>query len=885
MRRTLLTYFIAAALAAMGQQTYEISFDEERADLAVKTLEERFDLKFSFDPSLLEKYTVTTDIRASNEEELVKKFVSSLPVKHRKAGDVILLIPDKKNQRKTSARSIRGTIYDRKTGQPLALANVQSQGLRTKTDQSGGFSVGRQRDSIQITVSYLGYEPSSMWIKTDLEDVSIHLTPAPDELKPFILDPASRGNTQKSLLSHFSVNPNQIRSLPALGQPDVFKSLQLLPGITATDESTTGLTVRGSAPEQNLVILDGYTIYHMDHFFGLFSTFNPNLINHVDLYKGGYSSEFGRRTSAVVEATTKSSNLEKVSGGVGLNTTSLDGFIEVPIGKKLGIVLGARGSHDGLVSNKIYNQFLEEQRSDIVKAQDPDFNEQFDVQPHFNFFDINSKIRYTPNAKTTIDFSLFVSEDYYEGEYEEEDEWVATQYIDNAYWANSGASLRWQSRWNDRHSSTFLLSGSSYESRSEILLQKEVLRNIIDIFGDEPDTVFHEGFIAAFGVEKQNSIEDVTLSYKSDVNIAPFSKLTVGTEISSYKTNLAIVLEDNQPVVDSVEQESGLISMFGNYQYARGKWQFNAGLRVNNYELMSRSDLEPRLGLRYFITNDLSAGASYSRHSQFVNRITLSPFGNSDQYYWILANGEEHPVMESSQYIAGLKWQRGPLTFDIEGYYKLTDGIAESEFTLFSEFNGIPRDALQDFRPVGDNVSKGIDFFTRYKSTRFSSWISYSLASSINKFQDSHLPPSYYSAYDQRHEINQVNVYKLGGWEFGSTFIYGSGRPYTPPGDISGEEPVYYDLSRLNEERLPAYHRLDLSVKYLHDFDWVKLEAGMTLFNVYNRTNIKSRRFTGQFFSNDGTDQSNDDLLEHVATPIDIELLGATPNFFLNIRF
>ncbi|MEM9327780.1 MAG: TonB-dependent receptor plug domain-containing protein [Bacteroidota bacterium] len=891
MRRILLTYFTLACLSAAGQSRYQINFQDQRADLAVKELEARFNLKFSYDPSYLEEYRVTSNISARTEDQLLRAFVSQLPLRFKIASDVILLIPSKKKQpRKTTSRKVRGKVYDRKTGQPLALANVQSQELRTKSDQSGGFSVRPQRDSIQITVSYLGYEPSSMWVKTDLDQVSIQLTPT-NELKPFILNPESKGSTQKSLVSHFSINPKQISSLPALGQPDVFKSLQLLPGLNATDESTTGLIVRGSGPEQNLVMLDGYTIYHMDHFFGLFSTFNPNIINHVDLYKGAFSAEYGRRTSAVVDATTRNSNLEKVTGGVGLNATSFDGFIEVPIGKKLGIVLGARSSHNGLLSNDIYNQFLENHRRDIVQAQEPDINSDLrtEVEPNFNFFDTNAKIRFTPNRNTTIDLSLFISEDSYRGAFEEEEDLVGREYLDKAFWANNGASLRWESHWNDKHTSTFTLSGSSYESTSSIFQQWTFFSDIIFGFGSEIDTIFREGEREVFGVDKQNTIEDITLAYKSEVNISPFSRLTVGTEISNFETQLSIgITEDEEAITDSVGLESGLFTVFGNYQYAREKWQLNAGLRVNNYEILSRSDLEPRLGLRYFITDELSIGGSWSRHSQFLHRVTLSPFGNSDQYYWTLAEGEDYPVLESAHLIAGIKWQKGPLTFDIEAYRKRTEGITESEFTLFSEFNGIDQDEISDFNPVGDNVARGIDIFARYKSPQLSTWIGYTIASSINRFDNSHLPESYYSALDQRHEINQVNLYRLGNWEFGSTFIFGSGRPYTPPGEdgfTDDEDPVLYDLSRLNSQRLPVYHRLDLSVKYQHDFNWVKIEAGMTMFNVYDHTNIKSRRFTARFESDDENSGDEAQQGSFQTIPLDIELLGRTPNFFLNLRF
>ena len=876
MRRILLICLLLASFGARSQQVYEISFQNQRADLAVKRLEEQFGLKFSFDPTLLEEYYITAEIRAKSEDQLLREFVSSLPVRYKRAGDVVLLIPNRKKQAKRTTKSIRGKIYDRNTGQPLARANVHTQKLRTKTDHAGGFSVRPHRDSIEISVTYLGYEPNTMWVKTDLESVSIHLTPTKLELKPFILNPRARDNSQNSSTSHFSVNPNQIRSLPTLGQPDVFKSLQLLPGLLGTDESATGLIVRGSSSEQNLVTLDGFTIYHLDHFFGLFSTFNPHIINHIDLYKGGFSSEYGNRTSSVIAATSKSSNMERVKGGVGLNTTSLDAFLEVPIAKKVGILLGGRWSHDGLVTNRIYNQFLEDHRQDILKASDPEFNDDFDIQSSFSFFDINGKIRFAPSPKTTIDVSAFISEDYFEGDHQLVEREVFQDYLDKAFWANTGGSIRWENHWNDQHTSTLGFSGSSYENQSEIALLTEYTEDIRDPFGD---LVVEAGDETFFSLKKRNTIEDVTLSYKSAIDLHPNHRLTIGADVSSYETTISTTFDDEEVEIDSLYDQSSLISLFNSYHFAHKKWQFNVGLRLNNYEILNRTDLEPRISAKYHLLESLSASASWSRHHQYINRQTLSPFGNSDQYSWVLTNDEEYPVLASTHTILGLTWQKGALTVDLEAFHKRTDGIVEAEFTLFSDFNGLDFSEVEDF-PAGSQVSRGIDLFARYKSTQVSSWIGYSFGDAIYEFEHPNLPESYYSPFDQRHEINQVNIYKRGRWEFSSTFVFGSGRPYTPAGDISGQEPVLFDLSRINENRLPAYHRLDLSTKYEHKFKWLTAEAGITFFNIYDRRNLKSRRFTGRSDYNEELEEWDFQLIA-----IDQELLGFTPNFFLNLRF
>ncbi|MGB3466267.1 MAG: TonB-dependent receptor, partial [Cyclobacteriaceae bacterium] len=288
----------------------------------------------------------------------------------------------------------------------------------------------------------------------------------------------------------------------------------------------------------------------------------------------------------------------------------------------------------------------------------------------------------------------------------------------------------------------------------------------------------------------------------------------------------------------------------------------------------------------YNISYDLSERTkiygSYSIHNQFINRVSISPFGNSDQFYWVLTDDEEYPVIRGRHFILGTSYQKGKWYTEIEAYRKTANGILESRFALESNFNGLEKPEDDDLLlPSGSNRTIGIDFLIKRKTDRYVTWVSYTLSDSENTFDLLNNGDPFAANFDQRHELNWVNIYKTGKWEFSSVFIYGSGRPYTTRGEVSTSKIILFDVTNFNAFRLRDYHRLDLSAKYITNWKKIKLETGVTLFNIYNRENVKSRRFSLRYNLNDERDQ-----IESVtAFPVETSLLGFIPNLFIYLNF
>lgn len=877
MRYLLLAIAFTSSLALHAQETYEVSFDDVSLEEAVKEISKKYKFKFSFDPKLLRQYRITKTIRTNKEKKLLDEVLAGIPIHYKKAKDFILLIPD----RTPPPEKIIGKVYDSGTGQVLSYAQVATIDNANINDGTGAFSLKIPRDSMQITVTHLGYKPSTFWIKPDVENVNIELTPDVRVLPEFIFSDYSKDKTQGKFSSFFTINPKQIQYLPTVGEPDIFRSMQLLPGISASDDSNAGLVVRGSDPSQNHVILDGFTLYHLNHLFGLYSTFNPYVINQIDLYKSGFTARYGGRISSVVNATGKRGNPDELKAGMGISLTSFNTYFESPINKKVSVIFGLRQSYQNFIKNNIYDRFLKENRVDLARSNS--LAEGFESDPDFNFFDMNAKLSANLSKDSNLDLNFYFSDDEFESEIDiGGDEFFRV--TDIANWSNLGMSMFWNKEWG-QVSTTVGTSFSNFESNSTFIESFEITGDLFQdslLFVPVNDTIRE-----SYESRQVNNIEEFSVNWKNEIELNDYNKLFLGTDFSSYYVEVAYEEGFENELIDFEDsiQESTQVSTYAEYETSFNRLHLNLGLRFNYFELSDRNDWEPRLNAKYYFTDNLSLNFSWSRHHQYITRIADNPFANSDTQTWVMADDETFPTMESTHWVSGLKFNKNNWSADLEFYHRNTRNVFIPEIFYFANFEVVIVDfeVFDFFIPeeldfTVDGFTRGVDFFLKYKSDQFTSWLSYSLSESKNQSPLVKNGADFNNSFDQRHEINQVNLYKLGKWHFSSQFVYGSGRPYTAPQSVEIDEfqAIVYDLNLINSERLPSYHRLDLSANYKMDFKSFGLEAGLTLFNVYDRKNIRSRRFLL-------TTDFDSDRVE--ATSLDFRLLGFTPNLTLNFSF
>ncbi len=864
-------------MPTFAQTLYAVKVDDVPLTLVFKQLETDYGLKFSYNTKRLEDYKVVASIQTNNTNLLLQDLLKYTPFKSSLVDGVFLIIPDR--NKAMNLPTVSGRIIDAQTGAPLAFAHIQGNAEGSIADLDGKFQLNSNREFQEIMVSFVGYTSKEVTINPDEEQLIIALRPDTSLLPEFIIS-ANSSLKSNADISSFHINPKKITNFPSIGQPDIFKSLQLIPGISATDESNTGLSIRGSGSEQNLVLMDGFTVYHLDHLFGLYSSFNPYTVQQVNVYKGAFHARYGGRISSVVDARMKAPNLEETKIGIGLSPTSLNAYIESPLSEKLSLISSVRSSYSSLFRSYIYDDFIQQNRTNILEAVDPFYNEDpITLTPEFSFSDFNIKVRYRPTGKDYVDLNVFVSGDSYEGYFieEEPDGEYLFEILDNAEWGNLGTSLNWTRFNSNEVTNQYSASLSSYSSTSS-----SIIRETLPGFFDEETDEFTRGELGdttlVFNdLDKQNQLSDITLKWQQKRTLPSNNKLEFGVEGNLINTfyNISYFEEDESEFdVDGV-----LIAGFAQYEFIEGNLDLSAGLRSTYYLNTDRFYFEPRLNARYRLFSNLHLKAAYGIHNQFINRLAITPFGNNDQFYWIMADDFYYPVMYSRHWIGGAVYEKDSWSVDFEVYDKSTFGTLESEFVLYTPFAEREFDQFEDFINYGETFTRGLDLFIKKRSDNFTTWIGYTLSETFNAFESINEGLPYPSLLDQRHEINWVTQYQLGRWAIGSTFVYGSGRPFTPPNPDAISNFIVYDIDNINGLRLPTYHRLDLSASYRMQLGKWNVNIGATLFNVYNQANIKSRRYTLFYEFDEERKEENIQLI-----PIDQNLLGFAPSFFIDIR-
>ena len=888
MRSLIITAFLLFAAVSRAQHSFDLSVKEKSLTSVVKSLSREHNIKFSYNPRALAKHIITKEIRARSQEELISEVFEELPFDLKLTDGIYLIIPNR-NKIKPENKPIIGQVFDENSGEPLAFAHVQSDEKGTLSSQNGRFNLPPAEDTVTLQVSYVGYKKVELKVPPNQSNLNIRLYQNPLELQEVVL--TAESDSFNPSPAFFSLNPRQFSSLPMLGETDVFKTLQLLPGVRATDETSSGLVVRGGLPSQNLILMDGFTLYNLDHFFGIFSTLNPNAINNVSIYKGGFGPKYGGRVSSVVDVTGRSGRGDGFNGSVGLNMLSFNTTLNIPFGNKTSALLAFRQSFTDIINSDLYEEFLTSSRQNYLESISPDLNS-IGLSPSLRFYDINAKIQHRFSSNSILDVNFYLSEDNYSANYSEGDDFSLYAVLDKSDWSNAGISLNLKSQFSPKWFNNTNLSASEYKEDESLTITQTFSEDV----AFQNDSIFANTAVNFFNYSVGSSVGDVTIKSHNEIEIDNQNTISGGLELNSITTTFQTVQGSFEEFSfannysDTLNIEAGIFSLYGNYEFSRNDITANLGLRSSYYEPTDKWYLEPRFDLGMRVTDKFSLKGAASFHHQFITQTSLSILQNTDQFYWVMADDEVIPVQKSTHFIFGGTYNWNNWSLDIEYYNKQTEGIIESQFLVIPP-GIIDTTGIDELNLAGQNNAEGLDLFLKYKNKTFTSLLSYSLGRSENSFWYRNQNQPYPAIQDQRHELNFTNVLKLGKWELSTVLLLGSGQAYTPAnpefGTANGttaNSDALYDLSRINGLRLPAYRRLDVSAKYNFNIGGLSCESGVTLFNVLNHRNIRSRRYTVRFVFAEqlGTAGATDEVQ---AVPLDTFLLGFTPNFFFNIRF
>jgi hypothetical protein len=776
--------------------------------------------------------------------------------------------------------NLKGIVRDKQSGEALPFANVGVRGtaLGTYTNADGYFTlINVPTDTSTLLISYIGYNTAMIHMTPDLplENLLIEMEPQSQMLKEVVVSGEVEQLMQTNdKISMLKITPQKLATLPNIGERDVIRSFQLLPGVSAANESSSNLYVRGGTPDQNLLLYDGFTVYQVDHLYGFYSAFNSNAIKDVQLYKGGFESKFGVRLSSVTEITGKDGNSKAFTIGGEISLLSFNLYTEIPVGKRFTSLIAFRRSYQGLLYDKIFKQFnnMSEVKQVTMKGGGPPGGGPTLTSTVTSYFyDFNAKFTYRPSPRDIISLSFYNGTDKIDNGMKMENSGSAPagamsfsmENTDLTKYGNLGAGLRWTRNWNTKLYGNVLVSYSNYYS------QRDRSSSGTHSGGEGGDGSFNSGVL------ENNNLTD--LSLKSDYTFSLNSRNQFGFGL--FLTDYIIAYNFGEADTSIVLDRNGNGVIAGGYfqdkiKFFDARLTFTPGLRCSWYSPTGKVYFEPRAALSFNLTKSVKLVAETGKYYQFANRVVREDIMTGSRDFWILSDGTDIPVSSAWHYIAGISYENRNFLASIEGYYKAIDGVTEYSLRFMPTREGATY--AENFF-AGTGYATGVEFLVQKKFGDLTGWVSYTLGEVKNKiaiYGDGYFP----AAQDVRNEFKAVGLYDYRNWSFSLTWLFASGRPYTAPDGaytvilLNGTEQVYIDFGAKNSSRLPAYHRLDLGINYHLRKKETKAEwgnIGLSVFNLYNRRNIWYKEY--QVI--DGTVIETDKLF-----------LGFTPNLTLTLK-
>ena len=739
---------------------------------------------------------------------------------------------------------LTGTVVDSLTNEvlPNVLVALEGSSFAVLTDAFGRFAlVGLPAGPIRLTLEHLSYRTLVLELsEVPTDPLRVMLPPDAIELAGIrvraqtpVMD-ASRG------ISQVSIAPEQIQVLPSLGEPDIFRSLQLLPGVSGTNDATSGLFVRGGTPDENLVLLDGMTVYHVDHFFGIFSAFNADAIKDVELYKAAYPARYGGRTSSVVNMIGRAGDPQAFRMSAGANLLSGRTTMEIPLGDAAALLVSARRSYTDVIQSSLFNNLFNTltDADEAADTQPTGFGgrrRRFEVQeatPSFYFYDVNAKLTWTPTPRDVLAASLYGGAD----NLDQSSTGQAIQFGGNTFdtpdrqeitdWGNRGVSGRWFRQWGSRFSSDTQIAASEY-------------------FSDGTREITSDQFAAGF--LEENRVQDMSIRLDNSWRAARSSTVEFGALLTQSDVRYSFEQLQGDSVRGSLALAGDALQTSG---YVQHVWtgpaalKLTLGARGTHSDATGRSYFEPRASLEIPLGSNFKAKGAWGRYNQFIKRVENEDILEGSRDFWVLADSVLPPT--SAQHsVLGVSYETRGFLFDLEGYYKSLDGV--TQFSTRSRRG--PDQAFTDLFFSGTGVAKGVELLVQKKVGPLTGWVSYSLSRVEYDLDDFNGGESFAASHDQTHEFKTVGIYQLGPWTFSGTWVYGSGRPFTSPESeyvvelLDGTSFSYIHVGGKNAERLPAYHRMDLGATRRFESDRFFYELNVSAFNAYGRNNVWYRKF------------------------------------------
>jgi hypothetical protein len=721
--------------------------------------------------------------------------------------------------------TISGYVKDSITGETLIGASIQAGAKGGINSNAYGFySITINNGEYDLSCSFVGYQSKEIAMQlTANRSVNFLLVPKVASTEEVIIYGKRRDeNVKNTQMGRFDLSVSKMKSLPVLlGEVDLLKTLQLLPGVRNAGEGNTGLYVRGGGPDQNLIILDDAVVYNTGHLFGFFSVFNSDAIKNVTLIKGGMPAQYGGRLSSVLDVAMKDGNANKlqVDGGIGLIASRIS--IQGPIKKnKMSFIVSARRTYIDV----------------LVKPFIPK-SSQFSGSGYY-FYDLNTKINYKISEKDRLYASGYFGKDVFD--------FINTQRQFSAHipWGNTTATLRWNHVFSQKLFANTTLVYNKYNfafGASQSSFNLKLSSGIKDLNGkvdfDYYPAPQHK--IKFGGLYTHHTFTPNVLSGSQDS-----TQFTPNNANTKYANEAALYVQDDWEVSDKIKVNVGMryssFAQVGPYTIyttdANGNHldstHYGRGDKVKAY-----GGFEPRATIRYAINDQTSLKASVTRNLQYIHLVSNAGTTLPTDL-WVPSTYLVQP-QKAWQYSTGLfkNFKDNMFETSLEVYYK----DMHNQIEYKEGYTPSLSDPEQQF-VFGRGWSYGAELYVGKNKGRFTGWLGYTLSWTYRKFPQLNDGEKYFAKYDRRHDLSLVSTYDLTKkWKVSAVFVYGTGNATTLPVSfyiINGVLTQQY--SKIDQYRLPAYHRLDIAATYTPIPKRKKKIQGswvFSVYNVYNRAN------------------------------------------------
>ena len=728
--------------------------------------------------------------------------------------------------------TISGFISDVENGEKLIAANILDQKslAGTVTNTYGFFSLTLPLDSVILSFSYIGYQAQEikLYLNKDV-NLEIDLSSSVSLEAVEVVGEKLEKIQESSQMSRIEVPVEQIKKVPALlGEVDVLKTLQLLPGVQSGGEGQSGLYVRGGSPDQNLVLLDGVPVYNVSHLLGFFSVFNADAIKNVTLTKGGIPARFGGRLSSVLEINMKEGNSEEFHGEGSIGFISSKLTLEGPIKKdQSSFIVSARRTYVDIFARPIAKKAAKKNGDELT--------------PTLYFYDLNAKLNHRINKKHRLYLSAYIGKDVFgiksrdnlsDGNY--------TVLNGGTDWGNITSAFRWNYMITNKLFANTTITHSRYKFDFDTEFE--------DVYNDTKDK---------FAARYFSGIYD--WAGKVDFDFIPnpnhYIKFGLSATHHTYEPGafqFKIEVADSNPIdttLGSQDAKSWEYSAYIEDDLQFGPFKANIGLHAAAFDVDNKTyySIQPRLGLRYLMSNNIALKASYTKMAQYINLLTNESLSLPTDL-WVPSTARIKP-QDSWQVAAGVAttlWKN--YEFSVEGYYKKMENVLS--YKEGADFIG-PDTDWQDKVTQGNGESYGVEVFLQKKKGKTTGWLGYTLSWNNRQFDEINSGKRYPFKYDRRHDLSLVLSHQFnkrisitGAW------VYGTGNSitlplyrYTSPIQSNYGGLFYRDIENIGDKnsfRMASYHRLDLNVELQSKKNENRRWQGtwnFGLYNAYNRNN------------------------------------------------